>query len=258
MVGHGRERRLRGQAAEYPVDQLAGRRRIDIADNADGECVARKHVAHIGAQIGGRHRSKRLRRAVAGPAIGMVGERLGPPAPVGDLVRVGGAAHELRLRLVADAFERLGVETRRGQRKVEQLHGVIEVGGERPQGAAELIASGREAEMDRLLLDQLLEGARIEVARTLIEHGADHVGDARLVGGVGIGAAGEGVVERQHRNGTVTHEPCLDAAGRDDLLDLACRAYGAKSCERQCDAERRREKPAHDFFSSRGAPSRMR
>jgi predicted Zn-dependent peptidase len=50
----------------------------------------------------------------------------------------------------------------------------------------------------------------------------DHVADSGLVGRVLARAAAEGIFHRHQRYGGVLHKPGLDAAGRDQMLDLCC------------------------------------
>jgi hypothetical protein len=230
--GTGAERRLRGQAAERAVEQFAGGFRLDVADDADGQRVAGEHVAHIGLEVVRRDRRDRFRRAVRGLSVGVAGKRRRPPAAVYDVVRAGGGAAQIRQHLVAHQLDRLGVEARRRQREAQQLDCGIEICGERPQRAAEMIAPGHEAELDRLLLHALLERAGVELARPFVEQRDHHVGDTRLAGWVGVRAAEKRVVDRDHRHGLLAHQPGLDAARADDRLDLAGGRRRADECER--------------------------
>ena len=104
-----------------------------------------------------------------------------------------------------------------------------------------------------------MEGLGIEIAGAFIEQAGDHVADAGLAGRVLGGAAGEGIFHRDQRHGGVLHEPGLDAAGRDQPLDLCGRMRRAR-CERGqrnaggnegCEALRANWKMDHERFSSR-------
>jgi len=126
------------------------------------------------------------------------------------------------------------------------------------QRAAELIPVRRKAELNGALLQHLLKRARIELAGALIEQRSHHGGEAGLVGGVGVGAARERVIERHDRYRRFAHQPRLDAAGRGDRLDLARRVGRRHGGEAEDEAERDRDNPAHDFFSTRCEPSLTR
>ena len=65
-----------------------------------------------------------------------------------------------------------------------------------------------------------MEGLGIEVARAFIDQVGDHVADAGLVGRVLGRAAAERVFHRDQRHGGVLHEPGLDTARRNQMLDL--------------------------------------
>src|SRR5262249_7062536 len=137
-------------------------------------------------------------------------------------------------------------------------HSLIEIGRERVHRPAELVAGGREAKLNGLLLHSLLKGTRVEVARALVEQGGEHGGDRRLPGRVGIAATLERIVERDDRHRRFAHQPRLDPTGRCDRLDLAggigCREAG----ETERKAKRKRNNPVQDFFSSRAAASLTR
>ena len=110
------------QAVEHGVDQLAGALRIDIADDADLEIVAREEVVRCRLEIvggDGRHRAAACRARRAG--VGMVGERGRPPALIGKLVRARGRAAQSGEDLLANALEVFAIEPRLGKREPQQL-----------------------------------------------------------------------------------------------------------------------------------------
>ena len=89
-----------------------------------------------------------------------------------------------------------GVEARLGEREAQRVEGLVAVLLERAQGAAEIVAAGAEAELDRLALEPVVEGRGIERAGAFVEQAGRHVGDAGLVGGVLVGAAADGELDR--------------------------------------------------------------
>ena len=66
----------------------------------------------------------------------------------------------------------------------------------------------------------LLEGDGIELARALVHHGRDEVGEAFLALRVLGGAAAEGKAHGDEGVVVALDEPSLDAAGARDALDL--------------------------------------
>ena len=151
---------LAGRSPNTRSISLPAASALEIADDADGQLLAREHAPGVGLQIVGRDGGDGLGRALRGPAIGMIGKRRRPEAAVGDFVRIGAGAAQFGEQLAADALDRLGVEARRGQREAQQGHGLVEILRERAQRAAELIARRREADLDRLLFHALLERLR--------------------------------------------------------------------------------------------------
>ena len=171
-----------------------------------------------------------------------------------------------REHLRADALDVGRVETRRGQRQVQEVEGLVLVVLEHPQRAAEIIPGRREAELDGAALEALVEGLGIEIAGAFIEQAGDHVADAGLAGRVLRGAAAKGIFHRDQGHGGVLHEPGLDAAGRDQPLDLRGRVRRRRRQRQQrgagtrTDQARRADpKMVHERFSSRfGAASLIR
>ena len=64
-----------------------------------------------------------------------------------------------------------------------------------------------------------MEGLGIEVTRAFIEQVGDQIADPGLVGRILRGAAAKGIFHRDQRHGGILHEPGLDAAGRNQMLD---------------------------------------
>jgi hypothetical protein len=64
-----------------------------------------------------------------------------------------------------------------------------------------------------------VKGLGIQFAGALVEQVGDQIADPGLVGGILGGAAAEGIFHRNQRHGGVLHEPGLDAAGRNQVLD---------------------------------------
>src|ERR1043166_38463 len=169
-VGNGRQRGLRRQAAEHLVDQSTGAFGIDVADDADGQRATREDARHVALEIVGIDLRHGFEGAVVRPPIRVIGKRRRPSLLVGDVVRAAGAAPQAREHLSADALDRRGVEARRGEREAQQVDRIVEIGAERQQRSAEVVAPGREIDMDRALLEAFLERARVEIARALVEH----------------------------------------------------------------------------------------
>ena len=188
--GDRREIGLRRQRAEDAIEQLAGRRGVDVADDGDLELVARQHAPGIGAQIVGGDVRDGFERAVAAAPVGMVGEGGLPPACgwrccSGWWSRAAAPAIIwARTRSTASASKRGSVE-----RQPQQVEGFVAVLVQHAQRAAEIVAAGAEAQLDRVLLEPLLERLGVEVAGAFVEQAAARLADAGLAGGVLAGAA---------------------------------------------------------------------
>ncbi len=219
-VGDRREVGLGGQAAEGVVEQLAEGCRIDVADDCDLEPILGKHAADIVLHVGDRDGRYAVEVAVGLPAIGMIAEGDFEELAARQRGRVRGFAAQARDDLGADALNIGGVEMRRGQRAPQEVEGLVLVVAQHAQAAAEGVAGGAEGELDGAAVEPFVEGLGIEIAGAFVEEVADQVGDARLVLGVLGRAAGKGIFHRDQRHGCVLHEPGLDAAGRDQALDL--------------------------------------
>ena len=246
------------QAGEGAIDQFAGGHGIDVADDRNGQLVAREHAPHIVAQVGDGHARHRLQRALALTAVRMTGKRGLPPAAAGEVVRIGGIAAQPRQFLSAHHLHRLGVEARRRQCQPQQIEGLVAVLVERAQRAAELVAPDSEMELDSVVFQALMEGLAVEIAGALVEQVGGEVGGARFVGLVLAGAAVEGVVERDQRDGPFAHQPGHDAGRADDLLDRHRRG-ARRECQQRKGGEGERSRyPRHERFSAAGLVSLIR
>ena len=112
---------------------------------------------------------------------------------------------------------------RRGQRRPQQIKGLVLVVAQHAQAAAEGIAAGAEGQLDGAAVEPLMERLGVEIARAFVEEVADQIGDARLVLRILRRAAGKGIFHGDQRHGRVLHEPGLDAARRGQMLDLCSR-----------------------------------
>ena len=266
-LGDRRQASLGGQGAEGLVEQLAERGRIDIADHGNPQRILRQHAADVILHDGGIDRRHALQRAVGLAGIGMVAEGDLQKLAAGQRRRVGrgpGAGPTLtwaRIRSTSAALE-----ARRGHRLAQQVEGFVPVVLEHPQRAAEVIPRRGKAELDGAAVEPLVEGLGIQFLGSLVEQAGDHVADAGLVGRILRRAAAEGIFHRDQRHGGVLHEPGLDAAGRNQALDL-CRRVRRQGGEREeataigapPDIPQPSGKMGHERFSSRfGAGSLIR
>ena len=69
----------------------------------------------------------------------------------------------------------------------------------------------------------------------------DQIADAGFVGRVLRRAAANAKFHRNQRHGRVLHEPGLDAAGRNQMLDLGGGAARAPTSRRHCQASGNKE-----------------
>ena len=249
------------QRAERAVDERGGGGCIDIADDRDFERIARQHAPRIRFEIVDRDARHRFERPVDRHAIGMTRERGGPPVTARQVVRTHAVAAQPRHDLRADALHRFAIETRLGHGQPQVIEGFVAVVLEGLQGAAQIIASGAEVELDRFGLEARVERRRVERTGSLVEQASGKVGDPRLVGGILIGAAENGEVDRDQRQCVIAHEPCLDAARADHALDGHRPAHRRKNAEHQDDDERGqrmcrgapgKDEGAHERLSSAG------
>ncbi len=259
LVGrHRLEVVFHGQPGEGAVDQLAGGFGVDVADDRNGELVAREHATHVVAQIGGGDARHRFQRALAFAAIGVAGKGGAPPTAAGETVRIGGIAPQARQLLPAHALDRIGIEARLGQRQVQKIEGLVAVLVEGAQRAAEIIAADPEAEVDGVVFQPLVIGLAVEVAGALVDQVGGEIGGAALGRVVLAGAAVEGVTERHQRNRALAHQPGGDAGGADDLLDRHRRGRRRDGKKCQQGERDRTKKPRHDRFSTCGRVSLIR
>ena len=78
--------------------------------------------------------------------------------------------------------------------------------------SADVIALGMEGELDRFVLERLLEGLVVELARAFVEQAGEHGQRAGLAGGVLGRAAAEAEFERHQRHRIVFDQPEAHAA----------------------------------------------
>ena len=153
--------------------------RIDIADHADLQFVAREYAADIGLEIVARNQRNRFERAVERTSIGMIRKRRAPPQTVADIVRVRGFAPQRRQHLLAIAFDRVGIEARRVEREPQQLEAFVHLVAQDAKRTAEFVALHAKAEFDGGAVHALLKGARIEIAGAFVEQSAPSNGRRR-------------------------------------------------------------------------------
>src|SRR6266404_1089133 len=132
---------------------------------------------------------------------------------------LAGSAPQPRDDLRAHALDRRSVEARLGEREPQIVEGFVAVFGECAQGAAQIVASGAEAELDRLALQPVVKGIGIEGPGAVVEQTRRHIGNAGFVRRVLIGAAAEGEFDGDQRQRAVAHQPSLDAERADHALD---------------------------------------
>ncbi len=195
-----------------------------------------QHAADIVLQVGDVDFGNALQRAAGRPAIGMVAKGDFQELAAGKRGRAGGVAPQAGHDLGANALDIGAVEMRRCQRHPQQVEGFVLVVLEHAQRAAEIIPRRTEAQLDGAAIETLVKGLGIEIARAFVEQIGDHVADAGLVGGILRRAAAEGIFHRDQRHGGVLHEPGLDAAGRNQTLDLGRGVRRGRGQRRQRDA----------------------
>ena len=246
---------MRRQRAEGAVDQLTGCLGIDIADDGDGQLVAREGARDVGAHVVGGDALHRVGRAVALAAVRVAGESRAPPGVGGQAVGIDQLALPVGQFLAAHALDRVGGKTRLREREPEQVEGLVAVLVERAQRAAEIIARGAKRQFDGVALEPLVESLAVEVAGALVEHVGGEMGGAGLVGIVLGRAAVERVAERDQRHRVFGDQPGLDAGRADDRLDGH---GGRRRGERQKAEGGGENRPDHERFSACGLVSLIR
>ena len=101
------------------------------------------------------------------------------------------------------------------------------------------VAAGVEVDAHGERLQALLEGDGVELARPLVHHAGDEIGEALLVFRVLGGAAAEGKAHGDQGIDVALDQPSLDAAGARDALDVhgVSRRCGKRREERKCGGE---------------------
>jgi len=190
---------------------------------------ATERAAGVGFQVVDGDRRHGFERAAHRLAVGMAGERRCPPVAARHVVGADHLAPQPRHDLRAHALDRVSVEARLGQRKPQIVERFVAVLGKRAQGAAQIVASGAEAELDRLAFEPVVEGIGIEGAGAVVEQARCHMGDAGFVLRVLIGAAEEGEVDGDERQGAVADQPWLTT--RSIFIARAGRAASAMAAQ---------------------------
>ncbi len=222
MLGTGVSSALAGSAPKVRSIRAPGGRGVDVADDRHLERVARQHPAHIGLQVVDGDVRNRFERAVDRPAVGMIGEGRRPPLAARHVVRAHGLAPQPRHDLRAHALDRVGVEARLGQGEPQQVEGFVAVLLERAQGAAEIVAAGAEAQLDRLALEPVVEGLAVEGPAPSSSRLAVIWATPGLSAGSWSALPSMANSTAISGSGAVAHQPGLDAAGADDALDGHC------------------------------------
>jgi hypothetical protein len=164
-------------------------------------------------------------------------ERRCPPTAVCHVVRAQRLAPQPRHDLRALALHRRGVEARLAQREPQIIERLVAVVLERTHRAAQIVASGAEAHLDRLAFEPVVERGGVVRAGALVEQARRHIGDAGLVRGVLLGAAEKGEFDGDHRQRVVAHQPGLDAERAHHPLDGHRPRGGRGQRERRADEE---------------------
>src|SRR5262249_60457880 len=116
-----------------------------------------------------RDARNRFERAVDRHSIGMTREGRRPPVTARHVAQAHGLPLQPRYDLRPYPIDRLGIKARFGQRQPEIVEGLVAMILEGAQGAAKIVASGTEAEFDRLALEPVMEGLGVERARSFVE-----------------------------------------------------------------------------------------
>ena len=150
----------------------------------------------------------------------MAGKDPRAPGAAGDRAGLVGLVADLGEQLLAHARRRRLVEARRVDREAQQFAGAVEMARQRLHPAADVVALGMEGEFDRLLVERLLEGLVVEIARAFVEQAGEHRQRAGLAGGVLRRAAAEGEFERHQRHRIVFDQPEAHAARTDEVAQI--------------------------------------
>ena len=124
-------------------------------------------------------RGEALGRAVGRQRIGMAGKDARAPGAAGDRAGLVGLVADLGEQLLAHARRRRLVEARRVDREPQQFAGAVEMARQRLHPSADVVALGMEGELDRLLVERLLEGLVVEIARAFVEQAGEHASARR-------------------------------------------------------------------------------
>ena len=172
-------------------------------------------------------RGEALVRAVRRQAIGVAGKDARAPGAARHRRRIVRLVPQLRVHLLAHALERRLVEARRVEAKAQQLAGAVEMAREGAHPPADMVALAMEGDFDRLLVERLLEGLVVEIARAFVEQAGQQGRGARLARRVLRRAAAKGEFERHQGNRIVLDQPKANAARRDEFAHID-RALGVR------------------------------
>ncbi len=175
----------------------------------------------------------------------MAGKGHVPPALVGDIAGARRGAAQRRENLRAIELDVVGIEARGGQGEPQILERLVAIFRQCAQCAAQRVTVGAEIQLDRLALEPFMERLGIELADAVVERRGGEIGGARLARRILCGAAGEGEVDGDQRDGRLAHQPGLDAARAHDALDGG---RGGRSRQRYRRQERYRDRGAANGF----------
>ncbi len=144
----------------------------------------------------------------------------------GHRVGVVGVALDAGGELSAHALDGVAVETRVVQRKPEQSEGLVDVARQALKMARQRVAVDAKTDMDREILHDPVKGARIMRAGPLVEQVGEQRREPVLAGRILRRPAARRKFERHQWHGVALDQPSLDAAGRNDALNVFGAGFG--------------------------------
>ncbi len=136
------------------------------------------------------------------------------------LFRIPRRIEQICDELLADALNRIHVETRLVNGQGEKLNSLVPIRGKRFEIPIESVAAVLIAHAHGYRLHALLERAGVQVSRTLVQHRSQEVGKPLLAGRVLSIPAFERELERHQRIRMILHQPSLNSAGTFEGFDL--------------------------------------
>ena len=245
----GASAELSGSAPNTSSSLLAEGLGVDVADHRDHKLVAGEDAADIILELVGADGFDRGHGALDGAAVRVIAEGEPVPGERGDLLGIVLIEFQAGDDLSADAFDGVGIEARRRQREAQQIEGFVSVGRQHLDIAEHDIAARVEVHAHGERLQAVLEVDGVEVARALVHHAGDEIGDAVLADRVLSRAAAKGEAHGDQRIVVALDEPSLDAARALDALDL--HGVSRRRRKRRSDSKRGREEDAGRAPSSR-------